>query len=51
MTRSALQAAEQATPSEERKEKYRDVQALLASTQESTQLLFDTEKQIEADAP
>ena len=51
MTRSALQAAEQATPSEERKEKYRDVQALLASTQESTQLLFDTEKQIEAARP
>ncbi len=51
MTRSALQAAEQATPSKERKEKYRDVQALLASTQESTQLLFDTEKQIEAARP
>ena len=51
MTRSALQAAEQATPSEERKEKYRDVQAVLASTQQSTQLLFDTVKQIEAARP
>jgi methyl-accepting chemotaxis protein len=43
---SALQAAEKATPTEERKKIYRDVQAQLASTQQTTQSLFDLGKQM-----
>jgi methyl-accepting chemotaxis protein len=41
---STLQAAEQATPSEERKKMYQDVEAGLASSQQSMQLLVATVK-------
>jgi hypothetical protein len=43
---SDLQAAEKATPTEERKKIYRDVQAQLANTQQTTQSLFDLGKQM-----
>jgi methyl-accepting chemotaxis protein len=45
---STLQAAEQATPSPERKKMFRDVQEGVNSTQQATQLLFDDVKQIDA---
>jgi methyl-accepting chemotaxis protein len=44
---SALQAAEQATPSEERKQMYRNVQADLATAQQTSQKLFDGVGQID----
>ncbi len=43
---STLQAAEQATPSEERKKMYQEVEAGLASSQQSMQLLVATVKQM-----
>ncbi len=48
-TLSTLQAAEQATPSDERKAMYRDVEAGLAVTEQLTQQLFDAVKQSKAD--
>ena len=46
MALSALQAAEKATPSEERKKMYRDVQSELAILQQTTQTLFQTGTQM-----
>jgi methyl-accepting chemotaxis protein len=48
MTLSVLQAAEKRTPTEERKQIYRDVEAILANAQQSMQLLFDAVQQMEA---
>jgi len=50
-TLSALQAAEQATPSDERKKMYQDVRADLASTQQSTQLLFQAVQEMDTAQP
>ncbi len=47
LTVSALQAAEQATPSEERKKMYHDVQDQLAVVQQTSQKLFDGVSQID----
>jgi methyl-accepting chemotaxis protein len=44
---STLQAAEQATPSEERKKMYREVQDQLAAVQQISQKLFDGVSQID----
>jgi methyl-accepting chemotaxis protein len=45
---STLQAAEQATPSPERKKMFRDVQEAVNGTQQTTQELFDDVQQIDA---
>jgi methyl-accepting chemotaxis protein len=44
---STLQAAEKATPNEERKKMFREIQADLAGAQQTTQLLFDDVRQID----
>jgi methyl-accepting chemotaxis protein len=46
-TLSTLQAAEQATPSDERKKMYHDVQDQLAAVQQTSQKLFDGVSQID----
>jgi methyl-accepting chemotaxis protein len=46
-TLETLKAAEQATPTEERKKLYRDVQAGVVDSQKSTHELFDTVKQMQ----
>ncbi len=48
-TLTTLQAAERATPSDERKKMYREVQAELGTAQQSTQALFDAVQQSKAD--
>ena len=47
-TAATLKAAEEATPVEERKQKYRDVQASLAKAQQTTQSLVDAVQAIDA---
>jgi methyl-accepting chemotaxis protein len=48
-TLTTLQAAEQATPSDERKRMYREIQEELATVQRTTQALFDVVQQSKAD--